>query len=252
MVVVIAFEVVGRWSRRAAALRQKLRAGWKPALGIALVYLVAALYSGQDVLTAAVMAAAVFCQALIGLALARDVRGFEPLPVTRAIRRWERPWRSTGWMIGISVLLVPVSLAIGFGGLQIGEHLFNEVRPNVESMEAFSGGAVQAFFMFLSGAGIAEEIVYRLVLLCLFWRLTRRAHVAVFLSALLMGAYHLTPLTSMQDEFLTYPVSQFLAAFFISVLWGYVFIRRGFETVVLTHTLTDWAPIPLGLLSTTG
>ena len=45
--------------------------------------------------------------------------------------------------------------------------------------------------------------------------------------------------------FWQFPVSQFLASAFIGVLWGYVYVRRGYETVVLAHTLSDWIPFLL-------
>jgi membrane protease YdiL (CAAX protease family) len=36
--------------------------------------------------------------------------------------------------------------------------------------------------------------------------------------------------------------SQFLASTAIGVVWGYVYVKRGYETVVLAHTLSDWLP----------
>jgi membrane protease YdiL (CAAX protease family) len=90
---------------------------------------------------------------------------------------------------------------------------------------------------------MAEETPYRLLFLSLIWMLTKRRGLAIFGSALLFGAYHLTPLDGMYQTFLQFPVSQFLASTLIGIVWGYLFVRRGYETTVLAHTLSDWLPM---------
>jgi hypothetical protein len=45
--------------------------------------------------------------------------------------------------------------------------------------------------------------------------------------------------------FWQFPVSQFLASTLIGAVWGYAFVRRGYETAVLGHTLSDWIPFML-------
>ena len=47
--------------------------------------------------------------------------------------------------------------------------------------------------------------------------------------------------------FWKYPLSQFLASSLIGLVWGYAYARRGYETAVLSHTLSDWVPILLFL-----
>jgi len=101
------------------------------------------------------------------------------------------------------------------------------------------------FFLLLSGAGIAEETTYRLLSLSLFWKITKRRWLAVFMSALLFGAYHLSPLNGMYRIFWQFPISQFLASMLIGLVWGWLFVKRGYETAVLGHTLSDWLPLML-------
>jgi membrane protease YdiL (CAAX protease family) len=242
IVIVITIFVAGRWWTPAKNFSQKIKQQWKPALGIAALYFAAAVFGTQDIFGPVVTTPAIFCKALIGLTLAYSIADFEPLPVIRSILKRERIWRRVGSLVGLSLLLVPVSLLVGAIGMNIGGFLFGEVQPTNQAVGTLPGNPWQVFFMLLSGAGIAEEIVYRLVLLTLFWQLTRRPWIGIMISSILFGAYHLTPLTSMYQEFWQYPISQFLASMFIGILWGYVYTKRGFETVVLTHTLTNWLP----------
>jgi membrane protease YdiL (CAAX protease family) len=148
-------------------------------------------------------------------------------------------------MVGIALLLVPLALAIGSVALSIGGQLFGETNRTAEATSVFPSNKWLTFFLLLSGAGIAEETIYRLVFLSLCWRFTRRGWLAIALSALLFGVYHLTPLNGMYRIFWQFPVSQFLASTFIGAVWGYAFVRRGYETAVLGHTLSDWIPFVL-------
>ncbi len=68
---------------------------------------------------------------------------------------------------------------------------------------------------------------------------------AILLSAAAFGAYHLTPIDSLYLTFWQYPLRQFFSSFFAGIVLGYVYVRRGYETAVLGHTLTDWLPLLL-------
>ncbi len=105
----------------------------------------------------------------------------------------------------------------------------------------------QLFFYFLAGAGIAEETVYRLVIVSLVWGLSGRRWLAIGVSGLLFGAYHLTPLSGMYLTFWQYPLTQFFSSALIGMVWAYLYIRRGYETAVLAHTLSDWLPIAVSM-----
>jgi membrane protease YdiL (CAAX protease family) len=56
----------------------------------------------------------------------------------------------------------------------------------------------------------------------------------------LFGAYHLSPLDGMYRIFWQYPASQLLGSVCTGMLWGYVYAKRGYETSVLGHTLSNW------------
>ncbi len=127
--------------------------------------------------------------------------------------------------------------------MNIGQQVFHETNATREAQNSLTYNWWQAFFALLSGAGIAEETVYRLVVISLVWRVTRRPWLGVIVSALLFGAYHLTPLSGMYLIFWKMPVAQFLGSAFIGLVWGWLYIKRGFETAVLAHTFQDWVPL---------
>lgn len=235
--------IAGRRRQSMRDFRTKMTAQWKPALIAAILFVIGAGLGGGEIFNP--YGVAVFCQVMVGLALARSIAGYEPLPVTRSIIHRERAWRSLGLALGIALLVAPLALMVGSFGLGMGRQLLGETNRTAEAARFLPSNKWLAFFALLSGGGIAEETVYRLVLLSLLWRLTRRRWLATILSAVVFGAYHLTPLNSMYRIFWEFPVSQLLASTLIGLVWGHVFVKRGYETAVLGHTLGDWIPLIL-------
>ena len=92
------------------------------------------------------------------------------------------------------------------------------------------------------GAGIFEELLFRVGIMTLVWGLTRRWVVGLIVSAFLFGAYHLSPISGI-DSYLTAPVSVFLNSFTIGIFTGLVYRYRGFTAAVLMHSLGDWIVI---------
>ncbi len=242
ILVVISILILGRRWERLRAFRECMLEQWRPALVITAVYLASGFLSGRGI---NLYGSVIFCQALIGLAIAREISNFEPLPVTRSILRRDRLINSLVLFIVFGLLAGILGQVVGTLGLGIAQSIFHETNLTSEAMKSLPFGKLEAFFMFLSGAGIAEETPYRLVFLSLFWRWTKRPGLAIFLSALLFGAYHLTPLNGMYRTFLQFPVSQFIASVMTGIVWGYLFVKRGYETTVLAHTLSDWIPMLL-------
>jgi len=233
----------GRQWERFRNFRDHMIRQWKPAVGIALVYIMSVLLRGSNsnwlsVLLGSVMT---FCQAILGLSLARRIIGFEPLPVASAVTRREGIGRSLLLMVVFALLAVAIGIAAS--GLGTGlAHALGEAKVPTSSNDSSMPPLWQLFFYFLSGAGIAEETVYRLVFVSLFWKITDRSWIAILVSGLLFGAYHLTPLSGMYATFWQYPLTQFLSSAFIGIVWAYVYVKRGYETAVLAHTLSDWLP----------
>lgn len=123
--------------------------------------------------------------------------------------------------------------------------IFRETYSVKQAVGEFPFNTVQAFFYFMWGAGIPEETTYRLVALSLIWRWTRRRQLAIWLSAILFALYHLTPLSGMYRAFWQFPISQLVSSTLIGLVWGYAYVKRGYETAVLAHTFNDWTPVVL-------
>ena len=231
-----------RWPRP-RAFADKMLAQWKPSLAIALIYLASNASLGRGFLNP--YAVAIFCQCLVGLAIARDMTGFEPLAVAQSIIRRDHLIRSVLLMVVIALLLGAVGLAVGAVGIGIIRQIIGETYSAEQAVGEFPFTRVQAFFYFLGGAGTAEETTYRLVFLSLVWRITRRRWLAIWLSAVVFAVYHLTPLSGMYRTFWQFPISQLVSTTLIGLVWGYGYAKRGYETAVLAHTFSDWLPMIL-------
>lgn len=75
------------------------------------------------------------------------------------------------------------------------------------------------------------------MLVSLIWRWTRRPWLAIALSAVLFGIYHLTPLDLFYRTCWQAPITQFLISTLGGMVMGYVYVKKGYETAVLGHTL---------------
>jgi membrane protease YdiL (CAAX protease family) len=249
ILAVITIWVAGQKLPRLKGFRDRMLDQWKPALGIALVYAASEALQGSEfslfsILTGIVMT---FCQAITGLAVAGSIAGYEPLPIVGAIVRRKGVVRSLVSMVVVALLAVVVSIIAGGLGTGLARAL-GEIQVSGQENESSMPALWQLFFYFLSGAGIAEETVYRLVIVSLFWKLTNRRWIPILISGLLFGVYHLTPLSGMYLTFWQYPLTQFFSSSFIGMVWAYVYIKRGYETAVLAHTLSDWLPIAVFIL----
>lgn len=220
--------------------RAALLANWRAAVAIASLYELASIARGRvlDLTTLAILA-----WALIGLALARGIPRFEPLAVTQDVRTRRHPVRAVALMLVLALALNVVAKLAGGVGMSIGHAIAGETSRTAEVAAMFPNDPVQSFFLLLGGAGIAEETLFRLVVLSLAWRIIRSAPAAIVVAAVVFGAYHLSPLDGLYEQFWTFPVSQFLASTFTGLVWGATYVERGYETAVLGHTLGDWLTI---------
>jgi len=243
LAVFLAIMIAGQFYPSARPFRRRMMAAWKPALAMAVMYLLGTAAGGRGFLNP--YALAVFCQVLIGMAVAGSIEGFHPLPVVNAFIEHRQILRQVLLLLLLSLLVVVPALLLGTIGLNIGVQLFGETDYTYETANIMPTNMVLTFFLFLSGSGIAEETTYRLVLLSFIWKLSGRKWLAIALSALVFGAYHLTPLSGMYRIFWQYPISQFTASTPIGLVWGYLFTRRGYGTNVLGHTFSNWLPMML-------
>jgi membrane protease YdiL (CAAX protease family) len=220
--------------------RQRMLVQWKPSLAITLLFLTCMALGGRGVLNP--YAVGLFCQALIGFALARSIPNFQPIPAIAAIRSHQHPWTAIGRTLMYGLVGASVAFVVGNLGLGICSSIFHETVDTGQAMSDLPMGKAQLLFLFLAGAGIAEETPFRLVALSLIWHLTGRRTSAILLAALLFGAYHLTPLSGMYQTFWQFPISQFVASALVGLVWGWAYTRAGYEAAVSGHTLSNWIP----------
>ena len=117
VVLVLAILLFGdRWDRT-RDFRRRMMAQWRPALVIAALFVISMGIAGRGFLN--LHGITLFCQALIGLALARGIAGFEPLPVTEAVVHKHQAWKSLLLMVIIAVVMVVPAQLIGTIGLDI-------------------------------------------------------------------------------------------------------------------------------------
>ena len=247
MVVVGAILITGQWWGPACPLREKMSQQWKPSLAIALLYLFSTVIGGMGFYFLTTIAK--FCQAMIGLALAYSIAGFEPLPATQAVVRREQWTKRIAEMLGAAAAVVIVAIVVGSLSSALLLVLGETVRNPQGVSSFFPPNVWQGFFLLLAGAGIAEETVYRLVFVSLFWRLTRNRWAAIIISALLFGAYHLSPLDAFYRQFWERPITIFTTSAIMGMVMGYVYLKRGYESAVLGHTLADWIPLLLSRIA---
>jgi membrane protease YdiL (CAAX protease family) len=242
MFAVSAILIAGQCWQPPRDVRDKMLRQWKPSLVIALLHALGAGIGGMGFFQLSSIAK--FCQAMIGLSLAYSILGFEPLPVTQAVIHKEKRTESIAWMLGAAMAVVIAAFFVNGFLWSVLLRIFGETMSNSEGFASFfSPNAWQSFFLLLAGAGIAEETTYRLVCLSFFWRLTRRPWVAILLSALLFGAYHLSPLDALYPQFWERPRTVFTMSTIMGVVMGYVYLKRGYESAVVGHTLGDWIPL---------
>ncbi|MBX4262766.1 CPBP family intramembrane metalloprotease (plasmid) [Clostridium estertheticum] len=239
VLIVLAVLIISKKNKRAQLFKDKMISMWKYSLVIALVgYISAVIGSGHfSSLLAVWVPLFLFCRCIVGFALAKSIQGYEPLPVTKAFIEHDHQWRKLFIMFMVGLLTTVVVVLLDQFIPTFGE---NNTTSSMSMLHLNKG---LLFFIFLYGAGIAEETVYRLIFLSLIWKLTTKRWLSIVLSALLFGIYHLTPLNSMYKVYWGFPIYQFVCATISGIVFGYIYTKRGYETAVIGHTFSDWLPV---------
>lgn len=235
-----------RYWEKAHSYWEGMKKHMKASLAIALIYVLGFFLArmGMDPLGALITTTSMFCKCLLGFTVASRIPGFDPIPVTRSVLRNEEPVKKVAVLVALALVASVAKPLIGGLGSSVGS-IFGESYEPSQVVGEFPQNKVTVFFMLLSGAGIAEETTYRLVLLSLIWVTTRRRWISIIGAAALFGAYHLTPLDALYLTFWKFPVTQFMGSLFTGLMWGYLYTRRGLETTILGHTLSNWIPFAL-------
>jgi membrane protease YdiL (CAAX protease family) len=128
-----------------------------------------------------------------------------------------------------------------FGGIasSIGTALGEAVPGDRLPSQIDASQPIYLFFYFLIGAGIFEELLFRVGIMTTVWRLSGRWLWGLLVSALLFGVYHIT-LSGFSDYFMQAPATAVLNSIGAGLATGVIYRYRGFTTAVMAHTLGNW------------
>lgn len=129
-----------------------------------------------------------------------------------------------------------------FGELSSGiGRALGETPPASREMTSYVdlASSFRLFISMLIGAGLFEELLFRVGLMTMIWALTRRWGWGLLVSAILFGLYHIS-LSGMATYFLQAPLSAVLESFGVGLAVGTIYRYRGFTAVVLMHALGNW------------
>jgi membrane protease YdiL (CAAX protease family) len=170
--------------------------------------------------------------------------GIDLFPV---IRRREARWLVYVLTAALFLTLTQLFLDNLFGELltRIGLTLGDQpIETGSATREFEFNSPLLLLAQMLVGAGIFEELLFRVGIMTLVWGLTRRWQLGLLVSALFFGLYHITPLTGM-ETYLAAPVAAVLSSFTVGLYTGLVYRYRGFTAVVLMHSLGNWIMVML-------
>lgn len=104
---------------------------------------------------------------------------------------------------------------------------------------------LRLFLNFLIGAGLFEELLFRVGIMTPIWALTKRWGWGLLISAVAFGLYHISPLSGLAALNLQAPVTAVIESFGVGLAMGLIYRYRGFMTAVMTHALGNWFVVML-------
>ena len=123
--------------------------------------------------------------------------------------------------------------------------LFGEIPPVEESGVGFGSLPRYAVFLhMLVGAGIFEELWFRVGIMTTVWALTRRWGWGLLVSSVLFGLYHIS-LSSLAGEFGLTPIYSVVSSTLMGAVMGCIYRYRGLSMAVLVHSLGNFLSILL-------
>lgn len=140
-------------------------------------------------------------------------------------------------------LFLAGGIAVNLAG--IAGRLFGEIPPVEESTAGF--GALPPYAVLLHmliGAGIFEELWFRVGILTTVWALTRRWGWGLLVSSVLFGLYHIT-LSSLAGEYGLTPVYSVVYTGLMGAVMGCIYRYRGLSMAILAHSLGNFLSILL-------
>lgn len=243
-IIYLGIIIFGKKSSRLKNFRDAMIKGYKAPLAITLIYYLGAFLGTLNPICLLSNITGVidnFCLSSLGLTMAQSINGFEPLPAVTAVKNKKKIASTILSTLIFALLLMVLDIFIGIFTSYFFPIIFHETVNTAQAVQSIPGANIWlSFFVLLSGAGIAEEGIFRLFLLTFFWKITKRPWIAIIISSLCFGLYHLTPIDSLYQVFWQYPLTQVASVFVSGLLYGFFYVKKGFGTNVLGHTFSDW------------
>lgn len=180
----------------------------------------------------------IFIFSVIGFAIIKSINDFYPFNLSYDIfihKRWKKI---------ISLITYSLLIAVIVFVFSVVRSIFIPINNSDSIIEVLSQkNKFELYFTFLAGAGISEEIIFRVVLLSLIYKITNKKWFSILVSSLIFGIYHLTPFNSLYLIHLEAPLETFIYTSLAGIIYGYFYMKKGCETAVLGHTLANWLPV---------
>ena len=214
----------GNKIKKFSNFRQKMIKSTVPALVIGLIYATAftlGMLQAEYAVRGIFGGFTIFCLSSMGLAFAKGISDYEPLPVTAGLAKQEGRARRILRFLLDSVVLAVLIIAVSGFLFKFFLALFHEPDFSAQATSSLPAkNKLLAFPLLLAGAGIAEEGIFRLFFQSLFWRLFKKPWAAILLSSLCFALYHLTPADVMYQVYWHYPLTQVSTVFLTGIAFG--------------------------------
>lgn len=242
LILILAIFLAGFFNANAKEFSKKVVSQWKSSLIITGIYFISATIGSGLSAVSFIWSIGVFCQTMVGMSIAYNIDNYQPLPIAVKMSFNWKFIRSCFLMIGIAVaasiaIMITSGISMGIG------RILGEASSTEEVAGLMPKNGARAFFSLFAGAGIIEGVTFRLIVVTLVWKLTQNRVSAVLIAAVIFAVYHFIPLNMMYRVYWQMPVTQFINVLLGASIIGFIYIRRGFETSILSHTFADWIPL---------
>lgn len=185
---------------------------------------------------------------IVGTAFCREA-GIEPLSASLFQKKRSALVVSLKSLLLLMLIIVMANIALGVEVLAskfvinpaLSIQQSGTVADPFSKLFGYQPADYKVFLLILIGI-IAEESIFRLGILGAIFYKTKNKHLAVFLSAIFFAFYHFLPSHLISPYVLSVPILHFLGLVMAGSLYGYIFLWKRFELVVVFHSLIVFVP----------
>ncbi len=188
----------------------------------------------------------------LGLAFCKNIH-FEPL---KSSLLWKKKQSFSFLLQNYAIILLAAiaTATIAIGLEQLITKLIIKLPQSSSFQDPFSnifGHRLSIFtiFLLLVPSIIAEEGIFRLGILSAVYSISKNKHIAAITSATLFSLFHLLPSHPISAYIWSAPIVHFSGLILAGMLYGYIFLWKRFEIVVIFHIMIVFVPLVILRLS---